>query len=313
MGQVRHGSATTTHAVRAAIQRSQASLAQLSRELGINPKTVAKWRKRATVEDRKTGPTEPRSTVLTEAEEAMVVAFRRHTLLPLDDCLYALQPSIPHLTRSALHRCLQRHGISRLPVASGDQHVDEAPVVLDAGEVAAAAQDQRLFDGLLQVPVLEFHRAVLMGFPAVVAAGFHAVMADEGVVARGDIFALVDGQVAKGGREAVGAMLTRCPAERPERLLQVLGQSREALPAQDHTDMFPAAVDHDEVVKQGHSTACKVLSLSSNGRRSPSQKPSRGSVTVRRWTILRLDGSVGSASNRRAVRSLNPARAADVR
>jgi hypothetical protein len=31
MGQVRHGSATTTHTVRAAIQRSQASLAQLSR------------------------------------------------------------------------------------------------------------------------------------------------------------------------------------------------------------------------------------------------------------------------------------------
>jgi len=29
----------------------------------------------------KTGPAEPRSTVLTEAEEAMVVAFRRHTLL----------------------------------------------------------------------------------------------------------------------------------------------------------------------------------------------------------------------------------------
>jgi transposase InsO family protein len=121
MGQVRHGSATTTHAVRAAIQRSQASLAQLSRELGINPKTVSKWRKRATVEDRRTGPREPRSTVLTEAEEAAVVAFRRHTLLPLDDCLYALQPSIPHLTRSALHRCLQRHGISRLPDVGGDK------------------------------------------------------------------------------------------------------------------------------------------------------------------------------------------------
>ena len=59
------------------------------------------------------------ATVLTEAEEAAVVAFRRHTLLPLDDCLYALQPSIPHLTRSALHRCLQRHGISRLPDVEG--------------------------------------------------------------------------------------------------------------------------------------------------------------------------------------------------
>ena len=102
MGQVRHGSATTTHVVRAAIQRSQASLAALSRELGINSKTVAKWRKRATIEDLKTGPKAPHSTTLTEAEEAAVVAFRRHTLLPLDDCLYALQPSIPRLTRSAL-------------------------------------------------------------------------------------------------------------------------------------------------------------------------------------------------------------------
>jgi len=77
MGQVRHGSATTTHAVRAAIQRSQASLATLSQELGINPKTVAKWRKRATVEDQKTGPKAPHSTTLTQAEEAAVVAFRR--------------------------------------------------------------------------------------------------------------------------------------------------------------------------------------------------------------------------------------------
>ena len=98
MGQVRHWSAATTHAVRAARQRSQTLLAQLSRELGINPKTVAKWFKRAAVEDMKTGPTEPRSTVLTGEEEAAVVAFRRHTLLLLDDCLYALQPSIPHIT-----------------------------------------------------------------------------------------------------------------------------------------------------------------------------------------------------------------------
>lgn len=64
VGQVRHGRATTTHAVRAAIQRSQASFAPLSRELGINPKTVAKWRKRATVENLKKEPKEPRSTVL---------------------------------------------------------------------------------------------------------------------------------------------------------------------------------------------------------------------------------------------------------
>jgi len=61
----------------------------LSRELGINPKTVARWRKRATVEYMSTGPSEPRSTVLAEAEEAIDGAFRRYTLLPMDDCLYA--------------------------------------------------------------------------------------------------------------------------------------------------------------------------------------------------------------------------------
>jgi hypothetical protein len=41
-------------------------------------------------------------------------------LLPLDDCMYALQPTIPHLTRSSLHRCLQRHKISRLPQVEGE-------------------------------------------------------------------------------------------------------------------------------------------------------------------------------------------------
>jgi len=122
MGQVRHGSATTTHAGRAAIRRSQASITELSRELGINPKTVAKSRKRETVDDRKIGPKAPRSAVLSAAEEAIIVAFRRHTLLPLNDCLYALRPSMPHQTRSSLRRCLQGYDISRLPDMGGDQH-----------------------------------------------------------------------------------------------------------------------------------------------------------------------------------------------
>ncbi len=58
--------------------------------------------------------------MLSLEEEAIIVAFHKHTLLPLDDCLYALQATIPHLPRSSLHRCLQRHGISRLPEVTGD-------------------------------------------------------------------------------------------------------------------------------------------------------------------------------------------------
>jgi transposase-like protein len=115
MGQVLHRGATTTEAIRRAIQHSQESLRTLARRHGINPKTVAKWRKRCSTSDLRTGPQHPRSTVLTVEQEAIVVAFRRHTLLPLDDCLYALQATIPQLTRSSLHRCLERHGISRLP------------------------------------------------------------------------------------------------------------------------------------------------------------------------------------------------------
>lgn len=64
---------------------------------------------------------EPRSTALSIEDEAVIVAFRRRTLLPLDGGFYALQPSIPYLTCSGLHRCLQRHGISRLPGAEGDK------------------------------------------------------------------------------------------------------------------------------------------------------------------------------------------------
>ena len=148
MGQVLHGSATTTHAIRAAIQRSKASLQALSERYGINPKTVAKWRRRTSLEDRPMGPKVPRSTVLSVDEETLVIEFRRRTLLPLDDCLYALQATIPHLTRSSLHRLLQRHGINRVPTTAagrprqafkaypvGYLHIDLAEVWTEEGKL----------------------------------------------------------------------------------------------------------------------------------------------------------------------------------
>ncbi len=149
MGQVLHGSATTTEAIRRAIQHSQASLRTLAKRYGINQKTVAKWKKRTSVADLPTGPKRAKSTVLSVEEEAVIVAFRRYTLLPLDDRLYALQPTIPQLTRSSLHRCLQRHGIGRLPDVEGDRpakkrfksypigffHIDIAEVRTEQGKL----------------------------------------------------------------------------------------------------------------------------------------------------------------------------------
>jgi len=148
VGQILHGSATTTHTIRAAIQRSKASIQALSARYGINPKTVAKWRKRTSLEDHPMGPKAPHSTVLSAEEETLIVAFRQHTLLPLDDCLYALQATIPHLTRSSLHRLFQRHAINCLPSAEGSRprqkfkaypigylHIDLAEVSTEEGRL----------------------------------------------------------------------------------------------------------------------------------------------------------------------------------
>jgi transposase-like protein len=92
-----------TEAIRRAIQHSQASLKTLAERHGINPKTVTKWRKRDTTAHR----------------------LRQHTPLPLDDCLYALQVTVPHLTRSPLYCCLQRHSISRLPEMTSDKPAEK--------------------------------------------------------------------------------------------------------------------------------------------------------------------------------------------
>lgn len=91
MGQVLYGSATTTEAVHRAIQDSQASVRALAARHRINPKMVQKWKKSAFTHDAAMGPKEARSAVLTAEEEAACIAFRKHTLLPLDDRLYVLQ------------------------------------------------------------------------------------------------------------------------------------------------------------------------------------------------------------------------------
>lgn len=70
MGQVLHGSATTTEAVRRAIQLRQESVRVLAKRYGINPKTVSKWKARSSVADLQTGPKKPRSTLLSIEDEA---------------------------------------------------------------------------------------------------------------------------------------------------------------------------------------------------------------------------------------------------
>jgi transposase-like protein len=145
-----HGSARTTPRIRAELQAAQASSRALAARYGINPKTVLKWRKRPSTADAPMGP-KPCSTVLTEAEEAIVVAFRRRTLLPLDDVLGCLRDTIPKLTRSALHRCLVRHGISRLPKAEDDASKRKAFKETEIGYVHVDSCQLRSAEGVLHM------------------------------------------------------------------------------------------------------------------------------------------------------------------
>lgn len=199
MGQVLHGCATTTHAVRAAIQRSKASVPQIAERYGLNEKTVRKWRSRKTVEDTAMGPRNPRSTVLSPEQEAACVAFRRHTLLPLDDCLYALQDSIAELTRSSLHRLYQRQGISRLPDMKSEAepkkafkaypigyiHIDIAEVRTDEGKLHMfVAIDRtskfvfvRLEEKATRATACQFLRDLIEAIPYKI----HTVLTDNGV------------------------------------------------------------------------------------------------------------------------------------
>ncbi|NKM16213.1 IS481 family transposase, partial [Rhizobium laguerreae] len=74
MGRVLHGGATTTEAIRRAIQNSEASLRAPSKRYGVNQKALAKWKRRTSLADLPTGPKDPHSTILSLEEEAVIVA-----------------------------------------------------------------------------------------------------------------------------------------------------------------------------------------------------------------------------------------------
>jgi hypothetical protein len=126
-----HPCARTNATLRRQIQKSSETNKALAARLGLNLKTVAKWRSRPTTSDARKGP-RPVSTVLSATEEALIVVFRKHTCFPLDTCLAHLKPTIPALSRSALHRCLKRYQVSRVP-----RGLAEMPPKFDLGRQSA--------------------------------------------------------------------------------------------------------------------------------------------------------------------------------
>ncbi len=229
MAAVPHGSARTAPRVRAELQAARASSRALAAQYGLNPKTVLKWRKRPVAVGAPMRP-KPRSATLAEAEEAIVAEFRRRTLLPLDDArrsscndvMGCLRDTIPKLTRSALHRCLARHGTSRLPkdedassnrkpfkdTKIGHVHVDRAQFRSAEGKTHMCLATDRASKFVR----VEFHPTAEMAtgaqFMRGVAAAFpcqaHAVLTDNSVAFTKNAPAKRDGRRHVSGRVCGG-------------------------------------------------------------------------------------------------------------
>ena len=115
MGQILHSGATTTERIRKEIQDSKASISELARLYNLNRKTVRKWKNRlgSGVADLPCGGVRRKRCALSLESEQIILTFRKKTGMSLDDCFSTLKDCIPGLTRSNLHRCLVRAGMSQ--------------------------------------------------------------------------------------------------------------------------------------------------------------------------------------------------------
>ena len=193
-----HANATTTPKTRAYIQTSSASVGELAEELGVHPKTIRRWRKRTTVEDRSHRPKNLQVS-LTEIEERLVCELRKSLALSLDDIVEVMHRCVnPKLSRSAIHRTLQRHALSKKEAAPkskagkfetsqplGFIHLDvkylprlhgKRAYVFVAIDRATRYVYVEIFDDRTAASARGFLERFLAGFPAKV----HTILTDNG-------------------------------------------------------------------------------------------------------------------------------------
>lgn len=140
-----HSCATTTPRVRCAIQASDEANTTLAKRYGVDRKTIAKWKAREFTSDEQMGPKNPRSRILSDEEEVIILAYRWRTRLALSDAHLRLRCLMPKLSRSALYRCLKRSGLSRIgptttcsPLTSGALR---GPYIFEIGALTVTFYD----------------------------------------------------------------------------------------------------------------------------------------------------------------------------
>src|SRR5271166_477961 len=184
------GAGSGTPSVREAIQASEEKNTVLAKRYGVDRKTIAKWKARKFSSDVRMRPKNPRSKFLTLDDEVIILAYRWRTRLSLDDSLVRLRRLMPQLSRSALYRCLERHGLSKIGRTNVSPPLTSASL---AGpyRFEITANDVALPGDVLRVPV----------FLAVEEVTKHAY-----------------GEVAEATPENAAAFLARLVAEFPQKI-----------------------------------------------------------------------------------------------
>jgi hypothetical protein len=112
-------------------------------------------------------------------------------------------------------------------IASIAHLIEECLVLLTAGKIPAATQQQRLLHGRLETVMGLFAIAVLMPAVGVGRLGLDAIVLHERLVVAGEHLGVAVRMHGQG--HAVGAVPPRHASQRPQRILQAFAQTGEAL------------------------------------------------------------------------------------
>ena len=107
-----HANATTNLKQRQSVRHSLESCAVLARQYHVSTATIHRWKHRKDATDKSCRPDQI-TYALSPSEEKIVLAIRAYGF-SLDDVVDAVEPILPDVRRSSVHRLFVRHGVHRL-------------------------------------------------------------------------------------------------------------------------------------------------------------------------------------------------------
>jgi hypothetical protein len=202
---------------------------------------------------------------------------------PTTDLQARRQPLIGQVPQRSLFlgEPIDTSGVARLHDAT-----QEVPVLLTAGEIPAAPQQQGLIDGGLEVPVGRFGVAVLVRLADVDPLAGQAIVGQQ--VAVSGLELPRRGEVVHRGTQAVATMATRHAAQLPQGVLQPFRKSLERLRSTQR-DRLPIGVGEDEMVHQ----VIERLASDGDRKRVHTREVRRGEV-ARFVDLAKDDGAIRS-------------------